>query len=83
MVYPKNTMIPVGAILLGLGLLLFSGCAKEELVAPGSTPTAVHKAGDAGAVDTMEGGNHGGIIPISDDGDDLGDRERSNRPKNR
>lgn len=65
-----------------MALLLFTGCAKEEVVAPAA---AVHgvKSGEAapgtGSVVGTDNGSGDGV-DITDDGDDLGDKERSNKP---
>lgn len=73
-----------GAVALALLVLLSTGCAKEEVVQPASVDTAPmmqrRSANGQGTVGPIPG-QGGNVSPISDDGDDLGDRERSNRPK--
>lgn len=68
---------------LALGMLLFTGCAKEEVVSPASVhPTLKHspaQTGNGHVGGTNDRGNDG--VNITDDGDDLGDKESTNRPK--
>ncbi|MBZ0207601.1 MAG: hypothetical protein K8H89_14865 [Flavobacteriales bacterium] len=83
--YSGNRTMVGSAVLFALFLLVSTGCTKEEVVAPNTpTPMMQTKAGKVdgnGTVGTGTSGNNA-ISPISDDGDDLGDSERSNRPKN-
>lgn len=65
-----------------MALLLFTGCAKEEVVAPAKAAYGV-KSGEVppgtGNVGAPDNGSGDGVN-ITDDGDDLGDKERSNKP---
>ena len=73
------------AMLFALLLLVSTGCSKEEVVAPNApVPVLQTRATANGGNSTVGTGSQGSdsSAPISDDGDDLGDRERSNRPKN-
>lgn len=71
-------------MLLALLMLVATGCSKEEVMAPGAAPQVskslkpAQGSGDQGGT-TVTSGN--GASPITDDGDDLGDKERSNKPK--
>ena len=75
------------AMLFALLMLFATGCSKEEVVAPNGTPV-ISKAlkpvqvsnGQGGTIVTpADTGN--GVAPITDDGDDLGDKERSSKPR--
>jgi len=71
-----------GVILIALLMFLSTGCSKEEVAAPRTAvPVMQTKAGVANPVDPVDPGTST-PAPISDDGDDLGDNERSNRPRN-
>ncbi|HRQ85635.1 MAG TPA: hypothetical protein PLV70_11020 [Flavobacteriales bacterium] len=67
----------------GMLMLAATGCTREELVAPGHPDMTMHTKASGGAGDSVLTGNsdNGWLAPISDDGDDLGDKERS-KPKN-
>lgn len=75
--------------LLVVGLMLFTSCAKEPLVAPASAVGSAKNANLAGAVSdpgtNAESGDGkrdaGPGDGISDDGDDLSDKERSHKKK--
>ena len=73
----KKAWIP-GMAFPMLLMLLSTGCTKEELEGPSAASVLEHKAG---LVTVMDSTGQGVVAPISDDGDDLGDRERSNRPR--
>lgn len=65
-------------------LLAITGCRKEDVVAPTFTGDSAVKGLKAGFVesDTLRPVNDDvWTRPISDDGDDLGDRESSGRPR--
>lgn len=73
------------AMLFALLLLVSTGCTKEEVVAPNAAIPVLQTRGTAsGGNSTLGTGSQSPdrSAPISDDGDDLGDKERSNRPKN-
>lgn len=70
---------------LALLLLAVTGCSKEDVVAPilgGDAPGMELKAGGIER-DTIQKPEIGVIRanPISDDGDDLGDKESSSKPR--
>ena len=71
-----------GVILIALLMLASTGCSKEEVAAPQTAvPVLQTKSGVATGLNPVDAG--ASIpAPISDDGDDLGDNERSNRPRN-
>lgn len=72
-------MAGAGAVLL----FVLAGCGKEELMPPAGlagTPTKVEKAGGARGDTVIVKPFHGTSAPISDDGDDLGDKESRGRP---
>lgn len=83
-------MRPIGSVsvlastlILGLFLVLATGCTKEEVAAPGQVKRAMKSVTPVtgGNVQGQGGsGNNGGVAPITDDGDDVGDNERS-KPK--
>ncbi|HMN04446.1 MAG TPA: hypothetical protein PKD45_01865 [Flavobacteriales bacterium] len=58
-------------------LLMVTGCAKEEVVRPDAAMPVKAVTVDPGTSTDDKGIS----APISDDGDDLGDKERSSRPK--
>ena len=75
--------------LLVVGLLLFTSCAKEPLVTPASVNGSGKNANLAGPVvdpgtSAESGDGKRDSAPgdgISDDGDDLSDKERSHKKK--
>ncbi|MBX2982446.1 MAG: hypothetical protein WBB32_01695 [Flavobacteriales bacterium] len=82
---PGNKTMIGSAVLFALLMLISTGCTKEEVVAPNAPiPAMQTKAGANSGNSTLGTGNGGqdSSAPISDDGDDLGDSERSNRPRN-
>lgn len=72
-----------GTALLALLLLLATGCAKEEVLPPGTLQPVLKSAPViTNGNDSIAPGDNGkGIVPITDDGDDLGDNERSRQAK--
>lgn len=75
-----------GALFFALAMLVSTGCSKEELVAPCTRqPELQTKAGTAAVpVPVVTGSgvpDSGNITPITDDGDDLGDKENSSKTK--
>lgn len=67
------------AIVLAFLLLMASGCTKEELVAPKTVPQAVQsmEAPTTGTGTVIPGASGTDKSPITDDGDDMGDNERT------
>ncbi len=74
---------PKGPALFALLLLLATGCAKEEVLPPHAMqPVLKHALIVTNGTDSISPGNNGNtIVPITDDGDDLGDSERSRQTK--
>jgi len=68
----------IGSLMVVLCLVLSTGCAKEELTPP-NAPVKVHKGSSNGTVST--GDTNSTDSGITDDGDDQGDKERSNTTK--
>lgn len=84
MVSLKRITLSLGVLFFALAMLVSTGCSKEEVVAPCTVqPQLKSKAGDAPVpVVTGSGATDlGNISPITDDGDDLGDKEKSNKTK--
>ena len=82
---PGNKTMIGSAALFALLMLVSTGCTKEEVVAPNApVPVLQTRASANGGNSTLGPGVEGSdsSAPISDDGDDLGDSERSNRPRN-
>ena len=73
----------LGAVFFALSMVLTTGCAKEAAVAPATAqPYMKYAPTGTNWNDTIVSGNSAkGISPITDDGDDMGDRERSSKPK--
>jgi len=75
------------AMLFALLMLVATGCSKEEVVAPNAVPQVskalkpVQGSSDQGGTTVTPGTKGSGVSPITDDGDDLGDKERSSKPK--
>ncbi len=75
------------AMLFALLMLVATGCSKEEVVAPTTAPQVsksmkpVQGSSDQGGTTITPGNTDNSKDPISDDGDDLGDKERSSKPK--
>ena len=75
------------AMFFALLMLVASGCSKEEVVAPNAVPQVskalkpVQGSSDQGGTTVTNGNTDNSTSPITDDGDDLGDKERSNKPK--
>lgn len=71
------------AVLGVLLLVAVTSCSKEELAAPGHPDAVMQTKATNGAGDSLLIGNNDNnmLAPISDDGDDLGDKERP-KPKN-
>ncbi len=71
--------------LLVVCLLMATGCAKEEVAAPAAPQKLVKKVVKPGNPDgngTFNTGNSvNGNSPITDDGDDMGDNERTSKPR--
>lgn len=87
MLHPLKITKTGSAVLFALLMLVVAGCSKEEVVAPGAAPQ-VSKAlkpaqgsSDQGGTTVTPDNTGNGVSPITDDGDDLGDKERSNKPK--
>lgn len=80
---PGNKTMMGSAMLFALLLLVSTGCTKEEVVAPNAPVPVMHTKVGANPGDPNVGNGNGPdtSVPISDDGDDLGDKERSNRPR--
>ncbi len=73
----RNKYAPLAITALAVALLV-AGCAKEEPVGPAQVaPTLRSKVRNL--VPTPPPTGQDSIAPISDDGDDLGDKERSTR----
>lgn len=78
----SSLFLPALAALL---LLMATGCAKEDVVAPCAAHNTAKQevrpgqGNGNGTVDTGNGTN--GNSPITDDGDDIGDNERTSSPK--
>ncbi len=71
----RNKYTPLAIMALAVGLLV-AGCAKEEPVGPAEVAPALRsKVRNLVPVPPPTGRDS--IAPISDDGDDLGDKERS------
>lgn len=74
-------------MLVALLLLMATGCTKEEVVAPSAIPQVsknlkpVHGNSDQGDTTIVPSNTGNSVSPITDDGDDLGDKERSSKPK--
>lgn len=70
---------------LALLVVAFTGCSREDMAVPGvagSTPDMEWKAGGVDRDTTNRPMIiDAGVNPISDDGDDLGDKESSSRPR--
>lgn len=85
MLSPARTSATLAPALLALFLLMATGCAKEEVVAPAALQHHVQKALKPGNPDGNGAVNNGnsstGNSPITDDGDDMGDNERTTKPK--
>jgi hypothetical protein len=86
MLFPVRTSAWLGTAAMALFLLLATGCAKEEVMAPSAPQGLVKKAvkpGNPGGNgnSTVGSGNSGTGNSITDDGDDMGDNERSTKPK--
>ena len=70
------------ALFFALAMLVSTGCSKEELVAPCTEqPEMQSKVGTAPVpvVTGSDAQDDGHLSPITDDGDDLGDNEKSNK----
>lgn len=74
----------VSAVFIALLMAVSSGCAKEEVAAPQTTVPLMQAKASMAVEEPAEPGDpaNGNPAPISDDGDDLGDSERSNRSRN-
>lgn len=58
-----------------------TGCAKEEVAAPRLPQTPMHTKASSGPA--VQGQGDGATsAPISDDGDDLADKEHPKKPRN-
>ena len=71
---------------MALVLLMATGCAKEEVVAPTTvrmvSKKTVNTGNSTGTSTSNTLGNGGtGQKPITDDGDDMGDKERTTKPR--
>lgn len=76
-----NRTIVHALMACGLFALIATGCAKEEVVAPCVPQAAMHtKASSNSAVQGQ--GDGATSAPISDDGDDLADKEHPRKPRN-
>lgn len=72
-------------VFLAVGLLLSTGCTKEEVVAPSDFQPELRRNAPVpppvGHGDVTGAGDRDGGVFITDDGDDLGDKESTNKPK--
>ncbi|MFZ1618669.1 MAG: hypothetical protein WAT41_15080 [Flavobacteriales bacterium] len=74
--------------MLALGMLFSTGCTKEEVIAPNGLFPEVRRTApvppapptDHGQVNGTNSRGDNGVF-ITDDGDDLGDKERTHKPK--
>ena len=87
MLRPVKITMTASAMLFALLMLVVTGCAKEEAVAPNVVPQ-ISKAlkpaqgsGDQEGTSVTPDNTGNGVSPITDDGDDLGDKERSSKPR--
>ena len=85
MLSPLRTSSLFLSALAVLLLLLATGCAKEEVVPPCAAHSMAKqevKPGQGSGNGTVDTGNGTtGNSPITDDGDDIGDNERTSTPK--
>ncbi|MEO5584299.1 MAG: hypothetical protein ABIQ75_02500 [Flavobacteriales bacterium] len=84
---PVKITMTASAMLFALLMLVATGCSKEEVVAPNGAPLIsrslkpVQASNGQGGTSVTPGDTGNGVAPITDDGDDLGDKERSSKPK--
>lgn len=82
MLGPVKITMTASAMLFALFMLVATGCSKEEVMAPNVVPQMSKALKPLQGDSTITDGNTSkGASPITDDGDDLGDKERSSKPK--
>lgn len=76
----RNGTMLHALIAYGIFAFMATGCAKEEVAAPQMPQAEMHtKVGSNVSVGQGDGSS---AAPISDDGDDLGDKEHPRKPRN-